>query len=209
MPSCAFNADKITSIVNVRPSRRGASRPGHDKGKEISYDLEKAFAIHVADRDRLIKRLAQALRPLAVSRMPVADPRRTRIASARRSRFRAFTGCASAPALAHRQGGDQFLPVFLRCRGDCPRVKPAFPPSSASQQRTALSLKGASARTTKPVGLRIAVSCASSMPDRPAASTAARKSSSASFGVCSYQTSTGHLPGRTRAASFCPRKRTV
>jgi hypothetical protein len=35
---------------------------------------------------------------------------------------------ASAPALAHRQGGDQFLPVFLRCRGDCPRVKPAFRP---------------------------------------------------------------------------------
>jgi hypothetical protein len=45
------------------------------------------------------------------------------------------------------------------------------------------------------------------MPVRPAASIAARKSSSASFGVCSYQTSTGHLPGRTRAASFCPRKR--
>ena len=58
MPSCAFSAGKTASTVNVRPVQRWNELTGTRHAKRFLKVLEKAFAIHVADRDRLAKRLA-------------------------------------------------------------------------------------------------------------------------------------------------------
>ena len=57
MPSCAFSARKTASTVKGVAALERADRDA-TTAKRFLKVLEKALAIHVADRDRLTKRLA-------------------------------------------------------------------------------------------------------------------------------------------------------
>jgi hypothetical protein len=63
MPSCAFNADK-NRLDRQRKVVAALERADEDttKAKRFLKILEKALAVHVADRDRMAKRLARTFR---------------------------------------------------------------------------------------------------------------------------------------------------